>query len=145
MYCRNITLNWLERFQYLYINILFNMLYLCIQQTQTVQCRQTLCIYVCKISRTYQQSMIHIAYDMQFIYATLFPCNRWSNCQINVQNQSTDNGDLPSPLKIRNTEKTQKWSIVQRLLLITINDVTHDLNGTEQTRTSERGRNKRTY
>lgn len=31
---------------HLYINILFNMLYLCIQQTQTVQCRQTLCIYV---------------------------------------------------------------------------------------------------
>lgn len=67
---------------HLYINILFNMLYLCIQQTQTVQCRQTLCIYVCKISRTYQQSMIHIAYDMQFLYATLFPCNRWINCQL---------------------------------------------------------------
>lgn len=37
---------------------------------------QTNSLHICKISRTYQQSMIHIAYDMQFIYATLFPCNR---------------------------------------------------------------------
>jgi len=64
---------------HLYINILFNMLYMCIQQTQTVQCRQTRCIYVCKISGTYQQFLIDIAYYMQFINAILSPCNRWDN------------------------------------------------------------------
>lgn len=57
------------------------MLYMCIQQTQTVQCRQTRCIYVCKISGTYQQFLIDIAYYMQFISAILSPCNRWDNVQ----------------------------------------------------------------
>lgn len=47
------------------------------KQTQTVQCRQTLCIYVCKVSSTYQQFLIHMTYYMQFFNAILFPCNRW--------------------------------------------------------------------
>ena len=50
---------------HLYINILFIMLYMCIQQTQTVQCRQTHCIYVCKISSTYQHCLLHAVHHFR--------------------------------------------------------------------------------
>jgi hypothetical protein len=50
---------------HLYINIVFIMLYMCIQQTQTVQCRQTHCIYVCKISSTYQHCLLHAVHHFR--------------------------------------------------------------------------------
>lgn len=48
----------------LYVNIYSISCMYGYNQTQTVQCRQTCCIYVCKISGTYQQFLIHIDYYM---------------------------------------------------------------------------------
>lgn len=97
---------------HLYINILFNMLYLCIQQTQTVQCRQTLCIYVCKISSTYQHFLIHIAYNMHLLNAILFPCKRWSNGHTNDWNSRTSDTDSAKEKSKQGERKELRTSYV---------------------------------